>query len=197
MTEHRTDVVVVGAGFAGLVAARDLRHAGHEVTVIEARNRIGGRTWTDDHLGLSLGMGGAHVHWSQPYIWAEITRYAQGGERVTAAGSLSTRRTFLASCRSFSPAMTARRRSRCPGRPPAAHGRASSPSAPSFPRATRKTPTIARRPGGLLGRPTAELSLAIFARPRAGVPRRSCTRASRGFPLAADSRMPAPGHLAR
>jgi monoamine oxidase len=39
------DVVVIGGGFAGLVAARDLRDAGRSVVVLEARDRLGGRTW--------------------------------------------------------------------------------------------------------------------------------------------------------
>jgi monoamine oxidase len=39
------DVIVIGAGFAGVAAARDLTEAGHRVVVLEARDRIGGRTW--------------------------------------------------------------------------------------------------------------------------------------------------------
>src|SRR5437763_1532660 len=39
-------VVIVGAGIAGLVSAYELRRAGYQVTVLEARDRIGGRVWT-------------------------------------------------------------------------------------------------------------------------------------------------------
>lgn len=70
-----TDVVVIGAGFAGLITARELTKAGKRVIVLEARNRIGGRTWTDHRLGRNLEMGGTWLHWTQPHSWAEVTRY--------------------------------------------------------------------------------------------------------------------------
>ena len=43
MPQHSVDVVVVGAGLAGLVTARDVAAAGHDVLVVEARDRVGGR----------------------------------------------------------------------------------------------------------------------------------------------------------
>ena len=39
------DVIVVGAAFAGISAARDLHEAGVRTVVLEARDRMGGRTW--------------------------------------------------------------------------------------------------------------------------------------------------------
>ena len=71
------DVVVIGAGFAGLVAARELGRAGFDVIVLEARDRVGGRTWTDRRLGHDLELGGTWVHWVQPHTWAEMTRYGR------------------------------------------------------------------------------------------------------------------------
>lgn len=69
------DVVVVGAGFAGLTAARELSRQGQSIQLVEARDRIGGRTWLDHRLGRDLEIGGTWVHWTQPYVWAELTRY--------------------------------------------------------------------------------------------------------------------------
>ncbi len=69
------DVVVVGAGFAGLTAARELSRQGLAVHIVEARDRIGGRTWLDHRLGRDLEIGGTWVHWTQPYVWAELKRY--------------------------------------------------------------------------------------------------------------------------
>lgn len=72
------DVIVVGAGVAGLTAARELRHAGLDVLVIEARERIGGRTWTIEKAGHTIELGGGWVGWHQPHVWAELTRYGIG-----------------------------------------------------------------------------------------------------------------------
>jgi len=47
---------------AGLVAARLLHDAGCDVTVLEARNRVGGRIWTDDRLGVALDLGASWIH---------------------------------------------------------------------------------------------------------------------------------------
>src|SRR5437667_5347469 len=80
-----TDVVVIGAGFAGLIAARELGRAGLGVLVLEARDRVGGRTWTDRRLGHDLELGGTWVHWVQPHTWAEMTRYGRQVTRSPAA----------------------------------------------------------------------------------------------------------------
>ena len=58
---HRR-VAIIGAGMAGLSAAHDLALDGHDVTVFEARNRIGGRILTDHSLGVPLDLGASWIH---------------------------------------------------------------------------------------------------------------------------------------
>lgn len=59
----RLRVVVVGAGMAGLAAAQQLRQQGHEVTVLEARDRLGGRIWTSSRWpDAPLDLGASWIH---------------------------------------------------------------------------------------------------------------------------------------
>ena len=59
---EQTDVCVVGAGLAGLTAARLLHRAGKKVVVLEARDRVGGRVWTTTSAGgVPVDMGGCFV----------------------------------------------------------------------------------------------------------------------------------------
>jgi monoamine oxidase len=61
-TTREADVCVVGAGLAGLTAARRLSQAGRSVIVLEARDRVGGRVWTKTSRdGVPVDMGGCFV----------------------------------------------------------------------------------------------------------------------------------------
>lgn len=56
-------MVVVGAGLAGLAAARDLQSHGYDVVILEARDRIGGRVWTSGKwANVSLDLGASWIH---------------------------------------------------------------------------------------------------------------------------------------
>jgi monoamine oxidase len=70
----RYDAIVVGGGFAGVTAAREIALRRRSVLLLEARDRLGGRTWSADWDGTPVEYGGAWVHWHQPHTWSEITR---------------------------------------------------------------------------------------------------------------------------
>lgn len=61
MAESSTDVVIVGAGFAGLAAARQLVQRGDDVVVLEGRDRVGGRSWTTSIAGVPVDLGATFV----------------------------------------------------------------------------------------------------------------------------------------
>jgi monoamine oxidase len=75
ITNTNFDVIIIGAGFSGLMAARELSLRNRNVLIIEARDRIGGRTFTTEFENQKYEMGGSWIHWSQPHVWTEITRY--------------------------------------------------------------------------------------------------------------------------
>jgi len=85
------DIVIVGAGAAGIAAARWLRAQGADVSIVEARNRVGGRAWTDTSLlGVPIDMGCAWLHSADRNPW---TAYAhEAGFEVIARSPVWQRR---------------------------------------------------------------------------------------------------------
>lgn len=72
------DAIVIGGGFAGATTAREIGAAGRSVLVLEARNRLGGRTFTSRFVDQEVEYGGAWIHWLQPHVWSEMERYGRG-----------------------------------------------------------------------------------------------------------------------
>ncbi|KAI6764090.1 hypothetical protein HG530_007879 [Fusarium avenaceum] len=97
-SEHirdKYDAVVIGAGFAGLIAARDLSKVhGLSVLLVEARDRIGGRTWTSRELEEDIEMGGTWIHWNQPHVYSELDRYGLHHKIKPTLASVSPERAF-------------------------------------------------------------------------------------------------------
>jgi monoamine oxidase len=74
---HHADVIVVGGGMAGMVAARDLSQAGLTTVLLEARDRLGGRTNTVDFCGKRVESGGTFFDLDhEPPVVEEFTRYS-------------------------------------------------------------------------------------------------------------------------
>jgi monoamine oxidase len=69
---HETDVVVIGAGAAGVAAARRLAAAQVRTVVLEARSRVGGRAWTMRGAGVPLDLGCGWLHSADQNQWAAI-----------------------------------------------------------------------------------------------------------------------------
>jgi len=76
------DVAIVGGGAAGLAAGRELQRLGRSFVILEARDRIGGRTYTDASLGQPFDAGALYIHWAERNPWAEAAR-ALGVETVS------------------------------------------------------------------------------------------------------------------
>lgn len=92
------DVIVVGAGPSGLTAAYELRKAGRTVAVLEARDRVGGRTWTEQMDGATIEIGGQWVSPDQTALYSLIeelgletfARYREGDSVYVAADGTRT-----------------------------------------------------------------------------------------------------------
>ena len=87
MSVSDVDVLVIGSGMAGLVAARDLRERGCSVRILEARDRIGGRTYTRPFAGhpdVLVEAGGAYLNPGvEHHLRREVERY---GVAITYGG---------------------------------------------------------------------------------------------------------------
>ena len=100
METLQRDVVIIGAGPSGLSAARKLKAGGLSVAVLEARDRVGGRTWTDTVNGAILEIGGQWISPDQTVLAALVEelgletfeRYRDGESVYISADG--TRRTY-------------------------------------------------------------------------------------------------------
>ena len=97
------DVVVVGAGFAGLSAARDLVRLGHDVVVLEGRDRVGGRSSTTTIAGTPVDLGGTFVGPTQDAVIAlakelgceSVRTYSRGKNLIRWRGKVRAYRSTI------------------------------------------------------------------------------------------------------
>ncbi len=90
------DVIVVGAGVAGLAAAAELRALGRACVVLEATGRIGGRAWTDNPAALGHAPFDRGASWLHEAERNPLVAIAHAhGERVANSESVRTRRMFI------------------------------------------------------------------------------------------------------
>jgi monoamine oxidase len=83
LAQSKPDVIIVGAGVAGLAAAQRLTAKGAKVLILEARNRIGGRVWTDSRLGFPLEMGAQWIHGTKNNPIATLAKQNNLSTRIT------------------------------------------------------------------------------------------------------------------
>lgn len=97
------DVVIVGAGFAGLSAARELTRLGRDVVVVEGRDRVGGRSYTGEVGGVAVDLGATFVGPTQDAVLAlarelgceTMPTYSHGRNLIRWRGRVRTYRSTI------------------------------------------------------------------------------------------------------
>ena len=92
------DVIIIGAGVSGLTAALDVEEAGRRAIVVEARDRVGGRTWSGALEGAEIDWGGQWIGEGQPRVYALVKKlglrtfptYDRGRKVLEMRGRIST-----------------------------------------------------------------------------------------------------------
>src|SRR4051794_14963295 len=79
MPDDAYDVIVIGAGAAGLAAARGLAETGRRVLLLEARDRVGGGVWPEPGAADGPIEFGAELVHGQPEVTLDLLRAAGGG----------------------------------------------------------------------------------------------------------------------
>ena len=86
---HGARVLVVGAGIAGLAAARKLREKGLSVIVLEGRERVGGRIWTERSLTAPVDLGASWIHGTEGNPITSLAKEFGARTRGTSYGRIS------------------------------------------------------------------------------------------------------------
>ena len=112
------DVIVVGAGVAGLTAARQVQRDGLKVCVLESENKIGGRVWTDKQNGFLIDRGFQVLltAYPEPQRWLDFDAlrlhpFFAGGVGSNRTSVSSIRRPLAAAARSVFAAFVSCRKS--------------------------------------------------------------------------------------
>jgi phytoene dehydrogenase-like protein len=85
MQTNQADIIVIGAGMAGLTAAHELSNRGLKVLILEARGRVGGRIFTlhPRTTSVPIELGAEFIHGKPPNLWNALRRARIHPEELT------------------------------------------------------------------------------------------------------------------